>query len=292
MQSSGARRAARALVAGAALAVAAASCSSTDATGPGHSYVGGWEGSTAAGSVVRFYVEDDGVPVVIVGHRVVGTVCTDSGVFTLHREPPDTPYPITSGDLAVALNVSPWTLTLAGTFASPTEASGTFDLTDSDCDGSLTTTWTASRAGSAMKDLTGTWTGTYTTSLVTTAATITITLQQSGSTLSGSYSSSNGAAGAVSGSVAGKVGRFTLTQTTAQCPGLFTGHAAVVTEGASVSGRTTTVEGGSIGCSGTGGRGPPVRVRAPPPAVPAAKDPTRTARRRSSTRPRSGSGRA
>ncbi len=229
MSGSVGRWAARGLVA--ALVVLAAACSSKDSTGPGSSYAGGWEGMTAAGGVVRFYVEPSGMPAVVVGLRVVGNLCTDSGVFALHREAPDTMYTVTGSAMTVSVPSTYLSLSLTGNFTSATQAAGSATIVSTHCDGSLTTTWSAVKASAAAKDVTGVWTGTYSTSLVATA-TMTLTLVQTGSSVTGSYTSTNGGEGSVSGTIVGKVGTFHMVQTTSGCPGSFTGHAAMALENA------------------------------------------------------------
>ncbi len=227
----------------AALVVLAAACSSKDSTGPGSSYTGGWEGTTAAGGVLRFYVEPSGIPAIVVGLHIAGNLCTDSGAFALHREAPDTMYTVTGTALSVSVPSSYLSLALTGTFTSATQASGTVTFVSTHCDGSLTTTWSATKASAPAKNITGTWTGSYSTSLTGTA-TMTLTLVQSGASVTGTYTSTNGGEGSVSGTITGKVGTFRLVQTTPGCAGTFTGHAAAAWESA-------TLQVMSLGWTGT-----------------------------------------
>jgi hypothetical protein len=176
--------------------------------------------------VLRFYVAAQGIPIVAVGFRVVGTSCTDDIIAFPAREAPDAPFAVSGDALTVTTSGSSGSITLTGTFTSATEASGTLAVTSTRCSGSINETWTATKASAPAANLTGTWTGTYASSLVPQTS-IVITLNQTGANLTGTYDSPNGATGSVSGVVSGKVGTFRLTQTTAQCPGSFDGHAVL-----------------------------------------------------------------
>jgi hypothetical protein len=77
-----------------------------------------------------------------------------------------------------------------------------------------------------LVNVTGTWSGSFSTNLVA-SATITFTLAQSGTTVTGAYASASGASGSVNGTISGSTIIFTLTQTTASCPGTFSGTATV-----------------------------------------------------------------
>jgi hypothetical protein len=219
------KRVASALTGTLILSVMVASCSK-DSTGPAATRVGGWEGTTSQGKVLRFYVEQQGVPLIAVGFEVVGTSCTEGVVAFLSREAPDAPFAVTGDALTVATSGSSGTITLNGTFTSATAASGTLVVTSTRCGGSINATWTATKASGPAADLTGTWTGSYSTSLISNSS-IVLTITQTGPTLSGTYVSPNGGMGSISGVVSGKVGTFRLNQTTAGCIGHFDGHAAL-----------------------------------------------------------------
>ena len=75
---------------------------------------------------------------------------------------------------------------------------------------------------------TGTWHGSYNSS-ISGAHTMTLNLQQNSASVTGTYSSSAGAHGSVSGSVSGDTARVTITITTPDCSGRFSGTGIIAT---------------------------------------------------------------
>jgi hypothetical protein len=205
-------------------ALFAAACGK-DSTGPASSFAGGWEGQSSQGYPLAFYVSDQGLPLIAVEYRLVGTTCTEQPSVWFAREPPDTAYAVAADAFSASMSGTVGTITVTGSFTPATQASGTIAVNSTRCGGTLNATWTATKATAATANLAGTWTGTYRTSLVATTA-ITFSITQNGSALSGTYVSANGGAGTATGTVSGKVGTFTLTQTTSGCTGSFAGHAA------------------------------------------------------------------
>ena len=98
------------------------------------------------------------------------------------------------------------------------------------------------------ENLTGTWSGTFTTSIITTPSQIALVLSQSGSSVTGTYSTQGGGVGTVSGTVSGNTFTYALQQTTAGCPGSFTGSGTV-------SGNTMSFTFSGNDCRGTHSNG-------------------------------------
>lgn len=221
------RRRMATLAAGLLALAAATGCGKDDGTGPGSSYVGGWAGTTSQGKILRFFVAEPGIVIVALGFRVEGTSCTEDIIVFLAREAPDEPYEVAGNILTVQTSGSGGSINLTGTFSSASQVSGTLQVNSITCGGSISETWTATKASGPEIDVTGIWEGTFESSLLAQTP-ITFTLSQSGGTVSGSYFSSAGGSGTVSGTVSGKLVAFTLTQTTQNCRGSFQGHAVVV----------------------------------------------------------------
>jgi hypothetical protein len=178
------------------------------------------------------HIDDAGVALIMISWSMSGsgTGCPTGIVSFFQFGPPLTPVAITAGSFTYNTTTSTGTRTFAGSVTAAGNANGTFVITDTQCGGSVNGTWTATRATTASVDLTGTWNGSFRSSLVP-QTTGTLFLVQSGTTLSGTYTvPSTGAGGPVSGTVLGQTARFTLTQTApAGCPGVFTGHAVLLT---------------------------------------------------------------
>lgn len=211
------------------LPVVAAGCGGGDGTtGPGASFVGGWTGTTSQGRLLSFYVEQNGVPLVVLSFTLDGTTCDQDLTTFLSREGTETPFTITGTNLSAQSSGSGGSINVSGTFdANGTQATGTVAVNSISCGGTTNATWTATKASGADVNLAGTWTGT-TQSSVAAQTDITFQLSQSGQTLSGTYTTTAGGNGTVSGSVSGSMARFTLTQTTPGCTGSFTGHAILI----------------------------------------------------------------
>lgn len=163
----------------------------------------------------------------VVGFRVVGSSCTDDVDVFLAREEADTEFPITDDELSIQTGGSSGTITLAGSFTSASQASGTLTVNATLCSGVINETWTAAKATGVEADFTGTWAGTYSSSLVPPTS-ITFTMSQSGKNMTGSFVSTNGGVGTISGTVSGRFAAFRITQTTQGCPGTYDGHAVVM----------------------------------------------------------------
>lgn len=208
---------------------AVAGCGGGDGgTGPGVSYVGGWTGTTSQGLLLNFYVEQNGIPLVVVHFTLTGTSCNQNLISFLSREGTEIPFAVTGTTLTAQSSGSGGSIDITGTFdATGTTASGTLVVNSTSCGGTTNATWTATKAAGPGVNLTGNWTGTSQSS-VASQTDITFQLAQSGQTVSGTYSTTAGGDGTVSGSVSGTLFRFTLTQTTPGCTGSFTGHGIVI----------------------------------------------------------------
>lgn len=216
----------RALAAAVLSGLAALACSK-DSGGPSVSFEGVWQGTTAQGKPLGFYVEPEGIRIAALDFTIVGTSCTTNPLVVLTRESPDIPFPVNVSDssLVVTSSGSGGTINVNGGFESGTTASGSLAVTSTGCNGSATTAWTVTRTTTPSVNLTGTWQGTFASTVVTTTG-ITLVLSQSGAAVTGTFATDNGGSGTVSGTVAGRMGTFTLTQTTAGCTGSFHGHLA------------------------------------------------------------------
>ncbi|MEA3245514.1 MAG: hypothetical protein U9Q74_05100 [Gemmatimonadota bacterium] len=112
-------------------------------------------------------------------------------------------------------------MTTAGT------ATGTINVVNTQCNGTLNATWTASKAGGPEVALSGTWNGTFASSLVSRTSG-TLVLSQNGANVTGTYTLPNGARGNLTGTVSGRTMTFTLSQTTVGCTGTFAGHGVLM----------------------------------------------------------------
>lgn len=175
------------------------------------------------------HVEDAGVALIMIGYSVPGAGCPQGRVSFIPFESPTPPLAINSGAFTYSSSGTSGSRTVTGTVTAAGSANGTLTINDTQCNGNLNATWTATKASGASINLTGTWSATFRSSLVP-QANGTLTLVQSGATLSGTYTvPSTGAGGTVSGTVSGQTARFTLTQTGPPgCTGLFTGHAVLM----------------------------------------------------------------
>lgn len=193
--------------------------------------VGGWTGMTSQDKQIAIHVDDAGIALIMVGWSMtgIGTNCPTSIVNFFPFENPTPPLAITSGSFTVTRPLPTGSRTVAGTLTSSGSATGTLNIVDTPCGGTVNATWTATKATSATINLTGTWNGTLRSSLVP-QTDATFFLVQSGNALSGTYSvPGTEAAGTISGTVLGQTAKFSLTQTApAGCTGTFTGHAVLL----------------------------------------------------------------
>jgi hypothetical protein len=206
--------------------------SSDSPTGPNGpsgqgSIVGGWGGTTSQGRPIHFLVTDLGIPLFMVNTSIVGTGCTNTVTSYLARTGADAPHAVTSGAFSVSTSGSSGTLAMTGSLQTSGTASGTININDTRCTGTLTGTWTATKAAGAEVNLSGTWNANFASSLVARTSG-TITLTQNGAAVTGTYLLPNGAQGTITGTVSGRMATISLVQTTVGCPGTFTGYAAVM----------------------------------------------------------------
>lgn len=195
---------------------------------PNAAFLGGWSGATSQGKPLAFHVTENGVAVVMVGWSVTGTGCTDNIVSFLSREPPNSPFAIADGAFtATQTSTTYGTLTLTGTLTAAGTASGSLTMNDTRCVGTLTGTWTATKATGPEVSLAGSWNGTFASSLVS-RTNGSFTLTQSDRSVSGTYAVQTGALGTLNGTLSGRTMAFSLTQTTVGCTGTFSGHGVVM----------------------------------------------------------------
>ena len=201
---------------------------STPQTSGASAVAGGWTGTTSQGRSFAMHVDDAGVALIMIGFSVPGAGCPQGLVSFISFEAPRTPLTVTNGAFTYSSTGSSGSLGLNGSLATAGTGNGTLTINDTQCNGLLNATWSATRAAGATVSLTGTWTGSLRSSLVA-QSTASLTFAQSGNNITGTYSvSSTGAGGTISGVVLGRTARFTLTQTApANCPGTFNGHAVV-----------------------------------------------------------------
>jgi hypothetical protein len=175
------------------------------------------------------HIDDAGVALIMYGYSIPITGCPQGFVAFIPFESPTPLLPINSGAFSFSSSGTSGNRTLTGTLTAAGSANGTLVINDTQCNGSLNATWTATKAAGATINLAGTWTATFRSSLVP-QANGTLTLVQSGTTLSGTYTvPTTGAGGSVSGTVSGQTAKFTLTQTGPPgCTGTFTGHAVIM----------------------------------------------------------------
>lgn len=209
-----------------------------DPTGPppppppaASAYAGGWTGMTSQSRPIAIHVDDAGIALIMVGWSMtgIGTNCPASIVNFFPFENPTPPLAMASGAFTTTSTFTTGTRTVSGTLSSSGSASGMLNVVDNPCGGTLNATWTATKASTAVINLTGTWNGTLRSSLVS-QTNVTFFLVQSGTTLSGTYSvPGTEAAGTAAGTVVGQTAKFTLTQTApAACTGTFSGHAVLL----------------------------------------------------------------
>jgi hypothetical protein len=213
----------RSLAAAAATLLAAAACGKDGPAGPAAAYVGAWTGTTSQGYIFNFYVTDEGIVLAVVQFQVVGTSCTAGRIVFYPRISPGPPYAIADDSFSVQTGFSGGTVDFAGAFTASNQASGTLAVDATTCGGSISATWTATKATGPEVVFAGNWDGMFQSNL--TSTTITLSLTQNGANLSGSFAGPNGLMGNVSGTVDGAFASFRLTETTQGCPGRFDGYA-------------------------------------------------------------------
>jgi hypothetical protein len=191
------------------------------------SLVGGWSGTTSQGRPYHFLINENGVVLAMIGWSVTSGSCSDIITQFFPREPPLTPVPVTNGAFTLTYSGTLGTLTSQAALTTAGTASGTLAVTSSKCSSSVSVTWTATRAGGAEVNLSGTWNANFASNLVS-RTNGTLALSQSGTTVSGTYNVATGAGGTFTGIVSGRMASFALTQTTPGCTGNFSGHAAVM----------------------------------------------------------------
>ncbi len=195
---------------------------------PGSAFTGGWTGMTSQNRPFAMHIEDAGVALIMIGSSVPGAGCPQGIVSFIPFESPTPPLAINAGSFTYTSSGTSGTRSLTGTMTAAGSANGTLVINDTQCNGTLNATWTATKSAGASVNLTGTWNGSLRSSLVP-QTNASLTLAQSGTTLTGTYIvPSTGAGGTVSGTVLGQTARFTLAQTMAGCTGTFTGHAVVM----------------------------------------------------------------
>ena len=193
-------------------------------------FVGGWTGTTSQGRPFAMHIDEAGVALIMYGYSVPGAGCPQGFVAFIPFESPTPPLPINAAAFTYSSSGTSGSRSLGGSLTAAGSANGTLVINDTQCNGNMNATWTATKPSGATINLTGTWNGTFRSSLVP-QTNGTLFLVQSGTTLSGTYTvPSTGAGGTVSGTVLGQTARFVLTQTAPSgCAGTFTGHAVLLT---------------------------------------------------------------
>ena len=127
-----------------ALACLLAACGK-DSTGPSINPVGSWSGSTSQGRPISFQVTSGGITTAAISWHLSGTVCSYDADASISG---GSPLPVTNNAFsASSLPIGSDTfLSVTGRFTSSTAASGTFQITDTFCGGTLNGTWSATKS--------------------------------------------------------------------------------------------------------------------------------------------------
>ena len=129
----------------AALLLAGLGCS--DSTSPvAIDPVGTWSGTTSQGRAISFTVTAAGVTGGALSYLVVGTGCTVDASVTIGGS---AAAPVQNNQFTAVIDLSGSLgviYTINGTFTSNTNAGGTLNVNDLDCNGTLNTSWTATKA--------------------------------------------------------------------------------------------------------------------------------------------------
>jgi len=134
----------RAALAVGVLAVALAGCSKDSATAPSINPVGSWRGTTSQALPFTFQVTTAGLTSVTLQYKLTGSRCSYTADVSLGGPP----MAITNNAITISsLSLGPGTtLNAAGTFTSSNASSGTFQISDTSCNGSTSGTWTATKS--------------------------------------------------------------------------------------------------------------------------------------------------
>ena len=103
--------------------------------------VGVWSGTTSQGRAVAFTVTSQGITEATIAYRVVGAFCTADVEITIGGAP----VAIVNNEFETEFGIGSAILTVAGKFNSSTAASGTLVVDDFNCDGTVTTNWSATK---------------------------------------------------------------------------------------------------------------------------------------------------
>ena len=127
-----------------ALAVGLAGCGSDSTGSPPIDPVGQWSGTTSQALAISFEVTASGVTTVSLSYHLAGTSCSYDASLTLGGAP--TPVQNNAFTASFPLSASFGAdFVVSGRFNTSAAASGTLQVTDVNCNGTLNTNWTATK---------------------------------------------------------------------------------------------------------------------------------------------------